>query len=131
MENRVRNGAGSSGAITDVDAAAAQLAALGLGGGGGGGNKSAFAPPAPRPLPGDARPSDAAALPRSNEPADASSSAAAKSAMVNVAALVSRGRAAKANGDLATALRCFEAAHRALPEDEALKSKVIKLRVRS
>ena len=119
----MRNGAGS--AITDVDAAAAQLAALGLGGGGGAGGKSAFAPAAGRPLAGEAR-ADEGAPARSNEPAEG-----APSKNVNVAALVSRGRAAKANGDWATALRCFEAAHRALPEDEALKSKVIKLRVRT
>ena len=89
-----------------VDRAAAELAALGLG-----------------PKVGPVRP---AAPPATKDQATVSPPASS----LNVGALISRARAAKANGDLVTALRCFEAAHRALPEDVALANKVRKIRVR-
>jgi hypothetical protein len=87
----------------DVEAAQAQLAALGI--------RADAVPRAPLSVLNTAGPVSAPS--------------------VNIAALVSRGRAARANGDWATALRCFEAAHRALPEDAALAAKVVKLRVTS
>jgi len=89
-----------------VDRAAAELAALGLG------PKVVPIRPAPPPT---AKDKDTVSPPASS---------------LNVGSLISRARAAKTNGDLVTALRCFEAAHRALPEDVALANKVRKIRVR-